>query len=98
MEKVDLKLITSEELGAITNRIDKIYSDLKDVLKKAHNPLEERWIDNQDACGLLKVSHRTLQNYRDRGTLPYSTIGGKVFYKASDIEEELINNYNVGRK
>lgn len=46
-----------------------------------------KWVDNQDACQLLQISKRTLQYYRDYGKLPFSMIGGKCYYKVSDIEK-----------
>lgn len=46
-----------------------------------------KWLDNQDACQLLQISKRTLQYYRDYGKLPFSMIGGKCYYKVSDIEK-----------
>lgn len=90
---MEFKVITSQELDMIIGMIEKLSSDMRDVVKKASNPLEEKWLDNQDASRVLKVGTRTLQNYRDNGTLPFSTIGGKVFYKASDIESVLDTNY-----
>jgi DNA-binding transcriptional MerR regulator len=41
----------------------------------------------------LGISKRTLQNYRDRGILPYSVVGGKFFYSIRDIEDLMANNY-----
>lgn len=43
------------------------------------------WLDNTDVCGILDVGKRTLQNYRDKGLLPYSQINYRVYYKAEDI-------------
>ena len=45
------------------------------------------WIDNQTVCQTLGVSKRTLQNFRDKGLIPYSQIGHKCFYKPEDIKE-----------
>lgn len=90
---MDFKVITSRELDVITGMIEQLSTDMRDAVKKASNPLEEKWLDNQDASRVLKVGTRTLQNYRDNGTLAFSTIGGKVFYKASDIESVLHENY-----
>ena len=42
---------------------------------------------------MLGVSRRTLQNYRDNGTLPYSTVGGKFYYSIGDIEDLMLKNY-----
>ena len=46
-----------------------------------------KWLDNQDVCVILGISLRTLQTYRDNGTLPYSQIGHKMFYKPEDVEQ-----------
>ena len=45
------------------------------------------WKDNQTVCQTLGVSKRTLQNFRDKGLIPYSQIGHKCFYKPEDIKE-----------
>ncbi|MCC8199955.1 MAG: helix-turn-helix domain-containing protein [Tannerellaceae bacterium] len=49
----------------------------------------EKWLDNQDVCQILDISKRSLQTYRDNGTLPYSQIGNKMYYKPKDIEQIL---------
>lgn len=56
-------------------------------------PLSENWLDIPETCELLKVSKRTLQAYRDDGILPFSQIGGKIYFRASDIEAHLIKHY-----
>ena len=48
-------------------------------------PEDDNLLDNQDLCLLFKVSIKTLQRYRAIGALPYFTISGKVYYKASEI-------------
>lgn len=55
--------------------------------------LSEDWLDNQEVLQTLHISPRTLQSYRDNGTLPFSKIEGKFYYKASDIENLLQCNY-----
>ena len=60
-------------------------------LLERHFNLTEKggWMDNADVCKLLDISKRTLQYYRDSGTLPYTFIGKKCYYKAADIEAVL---------
>ena len=48
-------------------------------------PLED-WIDSQIVMQSLHISPRTLQTLRTNGTLPYSRIGRKLYYKRSDIQ------------
>ena len=46
----------------------------------------KKWLDNQEVCLLLKVSPRTLQTLRDNGTLAYTQICHKTYYKPGDVE------------
>ena len=47
---------------------------------------KEEWLNNGEVCEILKISHRTLQSYRDTGILPYSQIGHKCYYRVEDVE------------
>ncbi len=47
------------------------------------------WLDNQDVCQLLNISPRTLQTLRDNGTLAYSQISHKTYYKPEDVQKIL---------
>ena len=58
----------------------------------------DKWLDNQEVCMLLHISKRTLQYYRDSGTLPFSRFGIKCFYKVSDVEKLLSNSTIKGIK
>ena len=54
-------------------------------------------LDNQDLIGMLKVSHRTLQRYRSQGKLPYCNLNGKSFYRLTDVNK-FINDQFEGMK
>lgn len=56
------------------------------------------WLDNADVCEQLGISKRTLQYYRDSGTLPYTFIGKKCYYKAADIEAVLNRGLTAKKK
>jgi hypothetical protein len=62
-------------------------------LPKIKLSLGDQWLDNEDVCKILRVTKRTLQNYRDNFVLPYSQIGKKILYKASDVQLILEKNY-----
>jgi DNA-binding transcriptional MerR regulator len=40
-------------------------------------------------CRLLNLSKRALQTYRVKGIIPFSMLGGKVYFRESDIAELL---------
>jgi len=46
-----------------------------------------KWYDNQDVCTILRISPRTLQTLRDNGTLPFTQIGRKIYYKPEDVQK-----------
>lgn len=54
----------------------------------------EVYLTSEEVCKLLRLSSRTLQEYRDNGTIAYYKIGGKILYKQSDIQAMLERNYN----
>ena len=49
----------------------------------------ERYFTDKEVSEILKVSRRTLQEYRNEGILPYIPLGGKILYRESDLEELL---------
>lgn len=48
----------------------------------------------REVCERLFISPRTLQDYRDKGIIPYTQIAGKILYKLSDIDRLLQENYH----
>ena len=54
----------------------------------------ETYLTSEEVCKQLRLSSRTLQEYRDSGTIAYHKIGGKILYKQSDIQAMLERYYN----
>ncbi len=65
--------------------------------KKEYEP-KEKWLDNQEFMQVLRISKRTAQHYRDSGLIAFSQIGGKVYYRLTDIEELLNSHYEKRTK
>ena len=53
----------------------------------------EDWIDSCAVIHLLHISSRTLQTLRTNGTIPYSRINNKIYYRRQDIQQILADNY-----
>ena len=53
----------------------------------------ERFFTDKEVSTRLKVSRRTLQDYRNEGRIPYIQLGGKILYRESDIEKILLDGY-----
>ena len=85
-EIIDLLLSLSQEIKDLKARIELLRQSRAEVLK-------DTWIDNQDVLQTLHISKRTLQTLRTNGTLPYSKVKGKFYYRVADIEQLLQDNY-----
>lgn len=57
------------------------------ICQKHGDKALQKWMDNQDVCTILNISKRSLQTYRDNGTLPYTQIGHKMYYKPEDVKQ-----------
>jgi predicted site-specific integrase-resolvase len=57
---------------------------------------ENKMIDSiystEGLMALLQVSRRTVQNWRDEGTIEFSQINGKIYYRMSAIAKMLDQN------
>ena len=71
----------------------KAYPDLVITNNDNTNSGLNDWLDNQDVMLALHISLRSLQTLRSNGTLPYSRINSKIYYRRRDVEQLLNNNY-----
>ena len=55
----------------------------------------EVYLTGEEVCSQLRLSTRTLQEYRNAGILSFYKIGGKILYKQSDIQTMLERHYNA---
>jgi len=82
-----------QSLIALSRDVEEIKTTVHAIKQKHVGAIKENWIDGQDIMLALNISKRTLQTLRDNGTLPFSRISGKFYYKVSDIETLLSNHY-----
>lgn len=85
---MEIIAIEKKTLDAIEERFRR-FANRMDELCCKHNRKALEWIDNADVCRILNISKRTLQTYRDNGTIPYAQINHKMFYKPKDVERVL---------
>jgi len=58
----------------------------------------ESFYTDKELSEKLKLSPRSLQDYRNEGRIPYIKLGGKILYRASDIEKLLEDGYRESWK
>lgn len=69
---------------------DRIFKELEGF--KQNSTTESRWLKSNDVKELLGISHGKLQDLRDRGLIPFTKLGGVIFYDRNEIEKMLLKN------
>jgi len=49
----------------------------------------KRWLKSHEVKKMLQISYSTLQMLRNTGKIPYTRIGGLIYYDAAEIERIL---------
>ena len=82
------------EMKQLISGIREVRKRLREIAQ-THRPLfgGEIYLTGREVCERLFVSPRTLQDYREKGIIPYTQIAGKILYRLSDINRLLQENY-----
>jgi len=83
MPQIDI--ITKDDLEKF--KIELI-QEIRSILVPASTP-EKQWLRSIEVRKLLHISPATLQNFRIKGTLNFTKVGGIFFYKRQDIDKVL---------
>lgn len=72
-------------------RVNKILQKTETLVQPTLN--NERFLTDEELSKILRVSRRTLQEYRLAGAIPYYLVQGKALYKESEIEKILNDSH-----
>lgn len=83
-----------EPIAEALNALRKGTKAVSQLAENYRPPLNgQRYMTDKEVAGRLKVSRRTLQEYRNDRKIPFILFGGKVLYRETDIERMLEENY-----
>jgi hypothetical protein len=74
-------------LERLSLSLEHLFANRKPVLNG------ECYYTDEELSEKLKLSRRSLQDYRNEGRIPYIKLGGKILYRSSDIEKMLEEGY-----
>ncbi|NBC82874.1 MAG: helix-turn-helix domain-containing protein [Bacteroidetes bacterium] len=83
------QIITAEDLQEFKMEL---LNEFKKLLKERNDQPAKKWLKSYEVRKLLGISPGTLQNLRINGTLPFSKIGGVIFYDYQDIHKMITEN------
>ena len=77
-------------------QMEQVLKNIKEIVSTQSGMKTKRWMKSPEVRELLSISPGTLQTLRINGTLPFSKIGGLIYYDYSEIvkvfEENKIHN------
>ncbi|WP_215222757.1 helix-turn-helix domain-containing protein [Echinicola shivajiensis] len=79
---MDIEIITKQDLMEFK---EQFFQELDQFLKKQSGTPTKRWLKSYEVRDLLGISPGTLQNLRINGTLPFTKVGGLMFYDFEDV-------------
>jgi hypothetical protein len=84
---MEISIVTQDDLHALKadliNYLDQLKTDL--IQQQPNNQPEEVFLKSHQVQRMLAISAGTLQTLRNNGSIPYSKVGGVIFYKKRDI-------------
>ena len=69
-----------------------LLDDIKQLLNNQSGQITKKWLKSPEVRELLGISPGTLQNLRINGTLPYTKVGGVLYYDYHEIMQVLEKN------
>src|SRR5690606_32108355 len=82
-------IITTEDLHEFKLEL---VQEMKKLLEDHAGVRPNKWLKSGEVMELLGISAGTLQNLRLNGTLPYTKVGGILYYDHREIMGVLENN------
>jgi hypothetical protein len=84
-------ILTSEDLEEFRKSL---LEEIKEMLLQYNKITIDRWVKSNIVMAKLRISPGTLQNFRINETIPYSKLGGIIYYDEEEINEILLKNKN----
>lgn len=88
-------IMTNDEWAVgFMEQLDSMLDGIESMNEKSKASFgNEHFMTDKEVSAWLKVSRRTLQDYRNNGMVSYYQLGGKILYKESDIEKLVMGGY-----
>lgn len=76
----------SQQIVSFFTALNELSDTIQQALQNRTPHLNgEKYLTNREVCQLLRISSRTLQNWRDAGKISFIRIKGKILYKESIV-------------
>lgn len=80
-------VIFSKQISQLRIELFSRLDNIEKLILKSGDDSPNRWLKSSEVKKMLNISHGKLQSLRDNGTLPFTNLGGVIFY-----DRKAINN------
>ncbi len=88
-------IVTTEDLQ---NFKSELLNEFRQMLLDSNRISLDKWIKSGELMDKLDISPGTLNNLRINGKLPFTKLGGIIYYDEEEINELLVQNKFDGYK
>ena len=71
---------------------EKMLSAIRMMIQNNGGLMPKKWLKSHQVQKLLNISPGTLQTLRSNGTIPYTRIGGIIYYDSAEIEKMMVSH------
>ncbi|MBZ9730760.1 helix-turn-helix domain-containing protein [Salegentibacter sp. JZCK2] len=82
-------IITTDDLRDFKMEL---LEEIKQLLSNQDSGNLKKYLKSSEVMDLLQISPGTLQNLRVNGTLPFTKVGGIIYYDSAEIQKVMENN------
>lgn len=83
------EIVTTDDLREFKSEL---LEEFKRILDEHSGLLTKKWLKSADVCDLLEISQGKLQTIRINGTIPFTKLGGTIFYNSTEIQKMMTKN------
>lgn len=88
--ETEFQLLLTEILRRLFSDFrEQILLDIRAVLYEKSKPDTKQWLKSTEVRKLLSISHGTLQTLRNNGAIPFTKIGGVIYYSRNELDKIL---------
>lgn len=87
------EIITKDDLQIFK---EELLTELRAIISQPVTEQKE-WLKSEDVRQMLGLSPGSLQNLRIKGDLPYTKLGGTLYYSYADVVKVLNANKRSGK-
>ena len=100
-KEFDQKQLYEQKIDKLNAQHEELIKKLEGLINRLYqneNKTNSFFLDNSQFIKLMGISQKTAQTWRDTGVVSFSQIGNKIYYRISDIQQLLNDNYIKARR